>query len=254
MNASPLSADPAPRPRRSLFKKLLIGAAVAVAGITLLLVCGVAFGLDWFLKRAITDQLQQSGMAEVEIGSLNVGILRPRLEIRDVKAFAQPRLGGVQVLDLPELFVEYDREGLKKSELRLKQVRIVLKELTFVDGIEEKPVSTMDMVRLFPTQMAEFTNRVSGLTNQVEIDRAEKLGNLRFVGIDRLELSVGKVRFVDMKDPTAERVANLAIQRKVWTRLAGKGDVIPILVDLAVRAVVGAHPVAGQAPAPPAGK
>lgn len=248
MKETPYSDVPAPRPRRSLFKKLLIGAAVAVTVITLLLVCGVAFGLDWFLKRTLTEQLRQSGVAEVEIGSLDVGILRPRLQIRDVKAFAQPRLGGVQVLDLPELFVEYDREALGKSELRLKQVRIVLSELAFVDGVEEKPVSTMDMVRLFPTQMAEFTNRVAGLTNQVDLEKAERLGNLRFRGIDRLELTVGKVRFVDMKDPTAERVATLAIQRKVWNRLEGKGDVIPILVDLAVRSVVGAHPVTTQAP------
>jgi hypothetical protein len=250
---TPTPGNPPPR-RRSFLRWFLIVVVGGIVLLTVLLVGGIAFGVDWFLKKTITQQLQQSGVAEVEIGSLDFGILRPRIHIRDVKLFSEPRLGGVQVLDLPELFIEYDRSALQKSELRLKQVRIDLKELALVDGVEQKPVTMMQMVQLFPMQMSEYTNRLSSLTNQVDFERAQRVGKLTFKGVERLELTVGKVRFIDLKDPSAERVATLSIHRRKWSNLNSLPELVPIGVDLAVRAAVGAQPVSTQKPAKAASK
>jgi hypothetical protein len=237
---------PVPAPpvrKRSVFRWILLLAGGAITLGILALVGMGAFGMDWFVKRAITEQLRQSGVAEVEIGSLDIGLIRPRLVLKNVKLFAEPQLGGVQILDLPELFISYDRNALQRSELHLNEVRIQLTELALIDGIEEKPINMMQMVQLLPMQMAAYTNRLASLTNQVDFEKAQQLGKLKFAGVDHLELTVGRVRFIDMKDPTAERVSSLSIHKKSWSNLKTVPDLVPIAVDLVVRAAVGAQPV-----------
>ena len=99
---------------------------------TLLLVGLLSF--DWIVKRTIQSRVNASGVAEVEIGSLNIGLFRPHLEVRDLKVFGQSQFGGVQLLDLPELRVEYDRDAFKRQELKFRLVRIRINELTLMDG------------------------------------------------------------------------------------------------------------------------
>ncbi|MFM7555892.1 MAG: hypothetical protein ACKPAH_11445, partial [Verrucomicrobiota bacterium] len=118
-----------PRGLRILIR-LLLGALALLAA---LLVLGL-LSFDWIVKRAIQSRVNASGVAEVEIGSLDIGLLRPHLQVRDLKVFGQSQFGGVQILDLPELRVEYDREALKRQELQLRLLRIRLNELTLVDG------------------------------------------------------------------------------------------------------------------------
>lgn len=110
--------------------KIVLGGVAVLA--TLLLVGLLSF--DWIVKRIIQSRVNASGVAEVEIGSLNIGLFRPHLEVRDLKVFGQSQFGGVQLLDLPELRVEYDRDAFKRQELKFRLVRIRINELTLMDG------------------------------------------------------------------------------------------------------------------------
>jgi len=244
MNPEVPPSPAVPIRRRSVLKWILLFVGGGITLLLLLLVAAGAFGVDWFVKKTITRQLRESGVAEVEIGSLDIGILRPRLVLRDVKLYAEPQLGGIQILDLPELFIAYDREGLfQRKELHLREVRIQLNELALIDGIEEKPMTMVQMVQALPPQMAAYTNRLASLTNEVDFARAQRVGDLHFAGVDHLELTFGRVRFIDMKDPTSERLATLSIHKRVWNNLKTVPDLVPIAVDLIIRATVGALPV-----------
>ena len=232
------TASRMPRWLRIGLKIVLGGVAVLL---TLLLVGLLSF--DWIVKRTIQSRVNASGVAEVEIGSLNIGLFRPHLEVRDLKVFGQSQFGGVQLLDLPELRVEYDREALKRQELKFRLVRIRMNELTLMDGFAGGQTNMFQRMQGYSELVVAYTNRIGELTNRIDLDRAQRVGNMTFRGIERLELTLGRVRFVDVKDPLSEKMAALNINRRVMTNIADLPGLAPLAMELLVRTTLGAKPV-----------
>lgn len=243
-----MSSVPEPLPVSAPVSRLPRGLRIAIrllVGALALVVILLGIGLlsfDWMVKRAIQSRVNASGMAEVEIGSLDIGLFRPHLQVRDLKVFGQSQFGGVQILDLPELRVEYDREALKRQELQVRLLRIRLNELTLVDGFAGSQTNMFQRLQGYSELVNAYTNRLGELTNRAELSRSQRVGNLTFGGIDRLELTLGRVRFVDLKDPMAEKVAALNINRRVLTNLVGLQGVAPLATELLVRTTLGAKP------------
>ncbi|MCX6871732.1 MAG: hypothetical protein NTY84_14110 [Verrucomicrobia bacterium] len=219
--------------------KIVLGGVAVLA--TLLLVGLLSF--DWIVKRTIQSRVNASGVAEVEIGSLNIGLFRPHLEVRDLKVFGQSQFGGVQLLDLPELRVEYDREAFKRQELKFRLVRIRINELTLMDGFAGGQTNMFQRLQGYSELVVAYTNRIGELTNRIDLNRAQQVGNRTFRGIDRLELTLGRVRFVDVKDPLSEKMAALNINRRVMTNIADLPGLAPLAMELLVRTTLGAKPV-----------
>ena len=234
----PPAAPGLPKWLRIALKILLGGLAVLIA---LLLVGLLSF--DWIVKRTIQSRVNASGVAEVEIGSLNIGLLRPHLEVRNLKVFGQSQFGGVQILDLPELRVEYDRDAFKARELKLRLLRIRLNELTLVDGFAGGDTNMFQRLQGYSELIVAYTNRLSEVTNRLDLASAQRIGNATFTGLDRLELTVGRVRFLDMKDPLSEKVATLNINRRVMTNITDLSGMAPLAMELLVRTTLGAKPV-----------
>lgn len=232
------TASRMPRWLRIGLKIVLGGVAVLL---TLLLVGLLSF--DWIVKRTIQSRVNASGVAEVEIGSLNIGLFSPHLEVRDLKVFGQSQFGGVQLLDLPELRVEYDREALKRQELKFRLVRIRMNELTLMDGFSGGQTNMFQRMQGYSELVVAYTNRIGELTNRIDLDRAQRVGNMTFRGIERLELTLGRVRFVDVKDPLSEKMAALNINRRVMTNIADLPGLAPLAMELLVRTTLGAKPV-----------
>jgi hypothetical protein len=235
----PPAAPGLPKWLRIALKILLGGLAVLI---TLLVVGLLSF--DWIVKRTIQSRVNASGVAEVEIGSLNIGLLRPHLEVRNLKVFGQSQFGGVQILDLPELRVEYDRDAFKAQELKLRLLRIRLNELTLVDGFAGGDTNMFQRLQGYSELIVAYTNRLSEVTNRLDLASAQRIGNATFTGLDRLELTVGRVRFLDMKDPLSEKVATLNINRRVMTNITDLSGMAPLAMELLVRTTLGAKPVA----------
>ena len=234
----PPAAPGLPKWLRIALKILLGGLAVLI---TLLVVGLLSF--DWIVKRTIQSRVNASGVAEVEIGSLNIGLLRPHLEVRNLKVFGQSQFGGVQILDLPELRVEYDRDAFKAQELKLRLLRIRLNELTLVDGFAGGDTNMFQRLQGYSELIVAYTNRLSEVTNRLDLASAQRIGNATFTGLDRLELTVGRVRFLDMKDPLSEKVATLNINRRVITNITDLSGMAPLAMELLVRTTLGAKPV-----------
>jgi hypothetical protein len=234
----PPAAPGLPKWLRIALKVLLGGSALLI---TLLVVGLLSF--DWIVKRTIQSRVNASGVAEVEIGSLNIGLLRPHLEVRNLKVFGQSQFGGVQILDLPELRVEYDRDAFKAQELKLRLLRIRLNELTLVDGFAGGDTNMFQRLQGYSELIVAYTNRLSEVTNRLDLASAQRIGNATFTGLDRLELTVGRVRFLDMKDPLSEKVATLNINRRVMTNITDLSGMAPLAMELLVRTTLGAKPV-----------
>ena len=66
---------------------------------------------------------------EVKIAKVDIGLLTPVISVEGVKLYNRPEFGGSPCLDLPELYVEYDKAALAARKLRLKLLRLSVAEM-----------------------------------------------------------------------------------------------------------------------------
>jgi hypothetical protein len=218
-----------------MLRKVLLWAGGIVGMLLLAAILFAWLGLDWFVKRQIETGFRRSGEINVEIGGLDIGLLRSRLRLENVQVFTESNFGGVKVLDLPELHLEYDRSALSQQRFHGRLLRIHIKELTLIDGMNSA-TNNMTMLEEFTQSAADWTNAPAGGSQRMG-------GRMEFAGLDRLELTLGQVRFVDLRDASADRVALLSIKNRVLTNITTLQDFLPLLVDLSVRSTLGAQPV-----------
>ena len=117
---------------KRIFKWLL---RLFIAAVALVLVAVIVLLLNYnsILRVAMEHQIRaQTGM-DVEIGSLNIGLVSPTVEIQNLKIHNSPDFGGTPFLDIPEIHVEYDRAAaLWRHEIHIKLLRFNLGELDIV--------------------------------------------------------------------------------------------------------------------------
>jgi hypothetical protein len=189
--------------RRS-FKKFLRWVIGFVAGLLLLLLL-LLFFRDPLFKLVIVQRFQQLGM-RAEIGELSTGLGSTLIHVRGFKLYNSPEFGGSLLAEVPELFVQVDPHPLTDRLVRLKELRVDLAEFNVV-------------------------RNGSGRTNLEKMEKAwrehlrrkrQKKKKLRwdFAGIDQLEISVGKLGFVDLSRPSLNRDFRLDLREEKGSNLA----------------------------------
>jgi len=95
------------------------------------------------------------------------------------------------------------------------------------------------------------TNLIS-LASQADARQADKTRNrasdFEFAGIDVLNLSLGKVRFLDLKNPRQNSELNMDVRNRVFRNVNSEGDVFGVLLMLWLR---GASNTGKPMPLPP---
>jgi hypothetical protein len=117
--------------------------------------------------------------------------------VKDLKVENPPSFGSGTLLRLPELHAVMDRTEAAAGKLHFKELRCNLAELNVVRD-------TNGRVNL------------SGLT---------WTSALAFAGIDKLDLTLGKVNFTDLGQPQNRATIDLGIRGEVVTNLHTSADV-----------------------------
>jgi len=194
-------------------------------GLVLILAVLVFLGLlfkDPILRIIAERRIRSQTGMEARIGKLSSGFFSPVATIRDFKLFNTGEFGRTLFLDIPELHVEFDSAALARHELHVSVLQINLKEI--------------DLVR----NAAGQTN-VFGILNKARMGgsggggASQMLKKYPFTGIDVLNLTLGKVRFVDLKDAANNREQNLNIDHQVFNHVKSGGDVSGIVLLLWLR-------------------
>jgi uncharacterized protein involved in outer membrane biogenesis len=174
------------------------------------LVVALALSKDAILKALVEREIRaQTGM-DVKIGKFSAGILSPVVDIEHLKLYNPPEFGGTPFLDIPELHVEYSRLGLAEKKLHLTLLRLNVAELNVVKN---------DAGR---TNLATVRWKVPSRTTEARADAA-------FPVIDVLNLSVGKARFLDLKNPRHNREYRPNLQNQIFKNVKSPDDVNAIL-------------------------
>jgi len=186
--------------------------------ILLMIVTIVALVLskDAILKALAERHIRaQTGM-DVRIGRFAVSILSPVVTIEQFKLYNPPEFGGAPFLDVPELHLEYDRLALVRGELHVTLLRLNLAELNVVRND------------------AGHTNLVSLPAKGPQAGAARR-AQVAFAGVDVMNLSLGRARYLDLKNPRNNREVTLNLQNQVFKNVRTIGDLYGVLAILWLR-------------------
>lgn len=210
---------------RRLFKWLLILVLLAVA-----VVVGLFLAKDAIAKAAVEQQIRSQTGMDVKIGRLSIGVLSPVATIENLKLYNTAEFGGTPFLDIRELHLEYDRDALAQRKLRVTLLRVNLEELTVVrNATGHTNLSILSAKPASPSPKTAAT----------DVD---------FRGVEVLNVSLGKVQLIDLKNPRNNRLRNVNLQNQVFSNVKSPGDWYGVLFLLWLRSggmAASATPFAG---------
>jgi hypothetical protein len=191
--------------------------------LAIVLVIGLLLLKDNLARSFTEQQLRASTGFDVKVGKVQLSLLEPRVHIEGLTLYNPPELGGSPFLDAPEIQVEYAPGQLALRRAHFTFMRLNIRELNIVESNGK-------------TNLMELLHRVSpapaGSNNTA---RAE---NFAFTGIDLLNLSVGRIRYTDLRRPKRNQDINLGLQNHLVRDVRSEEDFANILLKLLFRAGV----------------
>jgi uncharacterized protein involved in outer membrane biogenesis len=188
--------------------------------LALLALAGLVVSKDAIARLAAEERIRAATGMDVKIEKLSVGILSPVVTVQNLKLYNTPEFGGTPFMDVRELHVEFDREAFAQRKLRIKLLRLDLAELTMV----KNDAGSTNF------QFLNFKSSASTTNN---------LGDIEFAGVDVANVSVGRVRLVDLKNQKRNREWNASLRDQVFKDIKKPGDAYAVLVLLWMRSGAG---------------
>ena len=201
-----------------LFKWLFRLFLLAVVLVVILLL-----SLNSILRVVAVHQIRaQTGM-DAEIGKFSLGLVEPTVEIQNLKLYNPPDFGGTPFLNIPEIHVEYDRAALARREIHITLMRFNLGELDIVKN--EAGQTNIFSLRV-PLPVKRSRSGAPSFKKQTGCD---------FKSIDALNVSVGTIKFIDLKDQRNNRKQTIGIENLVIKNVKSPADLAGLAVLVAWR-------------------
>jgi uncharacterized protein involved in outer membrane biogenesis len=203
--------------------KRLFKWAFRLAILLVVLVVVLLLSLDSILKTVVERQIRSETGMDARIGKFSVGLLSSTVTIQDLKLYNTAEFGGTVFVDIPELRVEYDRAALAEQKLHVTLMRFDLAELNVVRNEAGR------------TNIMEFMKQSPGKKTKTGRGALDGLGDIKFTGIDVLNLSLGKVRFVDLKTPNRSLELKMNVRDQVLKNVKSERDLYGVLALIWLR-------------------
>jgi hypothetical protein len=212
--------------------KLLFKWLFRLSFLLVLLVVAVVLCKDAILKAAVKQQIRARTGMDVKIGRFSVGIFSPVVTIENFRLYNTPEFGGTTFVDIPELHVEYDRSALGQRKLHITLLRFNLAELNIVKN-ETGQTNIVSMMKR---------------TNAPRPQNHGRAADVEFTGIDVLNLSLGKVCLLDLKDRKRSGELYIGLRDQIFRNVKSESDLLGVLFVLWLRSGdrLVAQPAAGH--------
>jgi uncharacterized protein involved in outer membrane biogenesis len=210
---------------KRIFKWLL---RLFIAAVALAVVAVIVLLLTYnsILRVVMERQIRaQTGM-DTEIGSLKIALISPTVEIQNLKIHNSPDFGGTPFLDIPEIHVEYDRAALARREIHVKLLRFNLGELDIVKNQAGRTNIFLPGIKSQAKKSGVGGNPLANFKKQSGYD---------FTGIDMLNVSIGKVKFIDLQNQRNNREQTIGIDNLVIPNVKSQTDLMGLAADIALR-------------------
>ena len=202
---------------KRIFKWLLRLVLVLVALAVLLFVFK-----DSILRAVVEQRIRSRTGMDVKIGKFSSGVFSPVVTLENLKLYNTAEFGGTPFLDVPELHLEFDPAALARHKLHVTLMRFNLAEL--------------DVVRneVGQTNVAGILNRIQAQASN-EGGPQKLLKDFEFTGIDVLNLTVGKTRYIDLKEARNNREVRVNLQNQIFRNVKSDADMYGILFTIWLR-------------------
>lgn len=164
-------------------KKILV-VAVSVLAVLILL----SFAKDLIIKVSVEKGMELVTGLKLEMKGFSAGIIKSVVSIKDLKLFNPKDFPDPVMIDMPEIYVDYDLPAIIAGKVHLREMRIDLKEFTVVKN--RNGALNLDSLKVVK---AEKQGKAS----------SAKEGGMPPIQIDKLHLRIGKAIYKDYsKGPT----------------------------------------------------
>lgn len=163
-----------------------------IVSIIFVLLVAVFFGKNLIVKTSVKAGVKAMTGLKLNIKSMNVGILNSLIGINGMQLFNPPGFVDELMVDLPEIYVDYDLGAFIKRKIHLEEVRLNLKEFSVIKN--EKGELNLDSLRVVEEKKEE---KVEG-----EEKKEKEKTKMPELLIDVLELKIGKVVYKDYSKGT----------------------------------------------------
>ena len=187
--------------------------AARITVVLLPLLVALLIGRNWILKQVAVRSVAETTGLRAEIGSISTGLRSPYLQLRDVKLFNQPEFGGGSLLDAPEFYASFDPVLAAAGWLHFSEMRVNIAELTVIRDAQGR-LNLDHLEREYRTRDAERRRRGKH-TNEME-----------FAGIDRLDVTIGRILYVDHQKPKRNTTLRIGLTNEVTTIIRTKDDLV----------------------------
>jgi len=191
--------------------------------LAVVLVVVLLLSYNSILRVWVEHRIRASTGMDAEIGRFSLSLTRPTVTIQDFKLYNPPGFGGTPFLDIPEIHAEYDLPALAKHQFHITLLRFNLGELDIVKN-------ETGQTNLFYLA-GSLSVKKSGARSKAEF--TQKTG-LEFTGIDVLNVSVGTLKFIDLKDQRQNRTQKIGLENCVMKNVQSPVDLagLALLVGL----------------------
>jgi hypothetical protein len=177
---------------------------------------------DSIMRVSLERKIRSRTGMDARIGQFSSGLFSAEVTIRNLKLYNTAEFGGTPFLDVPELHLEFDPVALRRRKLHITLLRLNLNEIAVV----KNEFGRTNVVGLLDTVQ-------TNASNPDELRRL--LGDLQFTGIDVLNLTLGKARYVDLQNARNNREVNLNFQNQIFKDVKSPGDIYGILFMIWLR-------------------
>ncbi len=146
-------------------RKIIIIPAI-VFGILIVLF----IGKNMIIKTSVTTGVKAVTGLKLKIGSMNVGVFKSLLGINELQLYNPAGFEDKLMVDLPEIYVDYNMGAIMGGKVHLEEVRLHLKEFIVVKNEEgELNLDSLNIELRKEKELAENTSGSEEKTNELNL-------------------------------------------------------------------------------------
>ena len=187
--------------------------------VILLIIAGLSLSKNTIAKIAVERVVKMITGLQLRISGLNIGILKTLVNIDGLVLYNPKGFEDRVMIDMPNIYVDYNLPAILKGKVHLYSMKIDLKEFVVVKNKDGK----LNLDSLTVVQ------------SQKEGKKPQDKGKAPKIQIDNLELKIGKVIYKDYSAGGKPHVREFNVN--IYEKLANIEDAYTLVSIIVVRAL-----------------
>jgi hypothetical protein len=168
---------------------------VTIPAIVLVVIIALFFGKNMIIKTSVTTGVKAMTGLKLGIRSMNVGVFKSLIGINELQLYNPSGFEDKLMMDLPEIYVDYNLGAIMGGKAHLEEVRLNLREFLVVKNANGQ--LNLDSLRVVEETEDEEVKKDDGKKEKTEMPDIQ---------IDLLELKIDRVIYKDYSKGTSPKV------------------------------------------------